>query len=130
MPRHHFPEAEWRFGYHGGAIETAMMLHLRPDLVVASEIMDFPSTAETIAGSGRHLAADPGDGYAAGFGWLSQDLNPYGAMGDARLATAEIGKALVSHAAARLAGLIEEVSRLPLATLETRTFLDAEGGGG
>lgn len=127
LPRHHFPEAEWRFGYHGGAVETAMMLHLRPDLVVASEIRDFPSTAEAIAGSGEHLAADPGDGHMAGFGWLSQDLNRYGAMGDARLATAAIGEALIAHAATRLAGLIGEVSRLPLATLEARTFLD-DGG--
>lgn len=126
LPREHFPEDEWRFGYHGGAIETAMMLHLRPDLVVASEIRDFPSTAKGIAAAGHHLAADPGDGYAAGFGWLSQDLNPYGAMGDARLASAEIGKALVGHAAARLVGLIQEVSRLPFDTLASRTFLDGE----
>lgn len=124
LPRHHFPEEEWRFGYHGGAIETAMMLHLRPDVVVTSEIRDFPSSARDIAASGEHLAADPGDGYAGGFGWLSQDLNPYGAMGDARLATAEIGKALVGHAATRLAGLVREVSRLPLETLAMRTFLD------
>jgi creatinine amidohydrolase len=124
LPREHFPAEEWRFGYHGGAIETAMMLHLRPDLVVTSEIRDFPSTAQTIAASGQHLAADPGDGHLAGFGWLSQDLNPYGAMGDARLATAAIGKALVGHAATRLAGLVREASRLPLDTLATRTFLD------
>jgi creatinine amidohydrolase len=123
LPRAHFPEEEWRFGYHGGAIETAMMLHLRPDLVVTSEIRDFPSAAKGIAASGQHLAADPGDGYAAGFGWLSQDLNPYGAMGDARLATAAIGKALVGDAAGRLAGLVHEVSRLPLQTLANRTFL-------
>ncbi len=31
------PEAEWRHGLHGGAVETAMMLHLRPDLVRTSE---------------------------------------------------------------------------------------------
>jgi len=27
------PEAEWRHGLHGGAVETAMMLHLRPEAV-------------------------------------------------------------------------------------------------
>lgn len=123
LPREHFPEDEWRFGYHGGAVETAMMLHLRPDLVVREEVRDFPSAAQAIAASGEHLAADPGDGYMAGFGWLSQDLNRFGAMGDARLATAEIGRALVGHAASRLAGLVGEVSRLPLTTLETETFL-------
>ena len=52
LPRQHFPEEEWRFGYHGGAIETAMMLHLRPDLVVTSEIRDFPSTAQGNSGLG------------------------------------------------------------------------------
>ena len=27
------PDLEWRHGLHAGAIETAMMLHLRPELV-------------------------------------------------------------------------------------------------
>ena len=122
-PRHLFDDAEWQFGYHGGAVETAMMLHLHPELVVTSEIRNFPSAAQTIAAQHQHLAADPGGGFVAGFGWLSQDLNPYGAMGDARQATAEAGQVLVAHAAQRLAGLVREVSSFPLDALASRTFL-------
>ena len=33
-------DSEWRHGLHGGAVETAMMLHLRPDLVRLDEIRD------------------------------------------------------------------------------------------
>ena len=50
------PEEEWRHGIHGGAVETAMMMHLRPDLVHTSE------TAR-----GRSLGEELGRRYA---GWL------------------------------------------------------------
>jgi creatinine amidohydrolase len=119
-----FEEEEWHFGYHGGGVETSMMLHLRPDLVVAEKIRDYPTLARTVHGENEHLAADPGGARIAGFGWLSQDLNPQGAMGDARGANAEKGARLIGHAAARLAGLVREVSRFPLERLENRPLLD------
>lgn len=116
--------AEARFDIHGGAIETAMMMHLRPDVVVASRIAAFPSTAQNLARTCRQLAADPGGGALGGFGWMSQDLNPYGVMGDAGGATPALGRALVGHAAAALRELIADVAGLPLSTLSPRTFLD------
>lgn len=122
-PRELFDEAEWRFGYHGGAVETSIMLHLHPELVVVDELRDYPSVAEGLAAENDHLAADPGDGFVAGFGWLSQDLNPYGAMGNAAKATAEAGRIIVAHAGKRLAGLIREASAFPLDRLTSRTFL-------
>jgi creatinine amidohydrolase len=77
------PAAERLHGIHGGAVETAMMMHLTPALVRRELIGDFSST---------WLAHEPGyvqlsaEG-AIGFGWETQDLNPSGAVGDARLPT-------------------------------------------
>ena len=36
------PEAEWRHGLHGGAVETAMMLHLCPSVVRTDALQRFP----------------------------------------------------------------------------------------
>lgn len=127
LPEGLFSDAEARFGIHGGAIETSMVMHLRPELVVESRIDDFPSTSETMARSFKRLSADPGGGILAGFGWMSQDLNVHGVMGDARKATAEAGQALVHHAAIGLAELIRELVALPIETLRARTFLDEKG---
>ena len=50
----------------------------------------------------------------AGYGWQTQDLNAAGVVGDAKAATAELGKALVDHAAQGLAELIRDLLRFEL----------------
>ncbi len=45
---------------------------------------------------------------------MAQDLNPSGACGDANLATAEKGRALVEHLAGAPAGILEEATQFPL----------------
>lgn len=105
-----FPPEELEFGIHGGAVETSLMLHLRPDLVRRDRIADFPSAARAVAAGNRVLRSHG----RIGTGWMTADLNPAGAVGDARLATAEAGRALLEHAAAALATLVGEVHRLPL----------------
>ncbi len=107
------PQEELRYGIHGGMVETAMMLHLRPDLVRMELAQDFVSTARTIAAENRLLQPLGG----IGFGWQAQDLNEHGACGNARAATAELGRKLVEHAAAQFAQLLTEVSRYPLERL-------------
>ena len=47
-------------------------------------------------------------------GWMMRDLNADGAAGNAAAATAETGRQIVEHAAARYATLLEEVSRHPI----------------
>lgn len=107
------PAEELRFGIHGGTAETAMMLHLRPDLVRMELAQDFVSTARAIAEENRLLQPLGG----IGFGWQVQDLNEHGACGNARAATGELGRQLVDHAAAQFAHLLGEVSRYPLERL-------------
>ncbi|MFN9773733.1 MAG: creatininase family protein [Burkholderiales bacterium] len=108
-----FPEAETRHGIHGGAIETSLMLHLDPDAVRRERVADFPAASAALEARGGELRLH-GNGALA---WATQDLNPEGACGDARLANAEAGRAIVAHAAGRLARLLDEVAAYPLEAL-------------
>ena len=58
-----------------------------------------------------------GKGAAAKLGWQIQDYNPYGAAGDATQATAAKGHAVINAAGLQLALLLQEISSLPLSTL-------------
>jgi creatinine amidohydrolase len=108
-----FPEAEVRHGIHAGAIETSMMLCLRPDLVRMEEARDFtPLMSEMAQGYARLSPIGPGR-----LGWMAQDLHPSGACGDARNADPERGRQLVEHAARALLELLLEVDRFPLEKL-------------
>ena len=111
-----FSAREQRFGVHGGAIETAMMLALHPQLVDRSAARAFDSTSSARAAQFPLL----GNGRSAKFGWQMQDINPAGAAGDATSASAEQGRRVVDAAAVQLAQLLAELSRLPLSTLVDR----------
>jgi creatinine amidohydrolase len=100
-----FSAQENRFGIHGGDAETSVMLAHRPDLVDMTMAQDFRSTAEA--------APIPPTGPIS-LGWASSDLNPVGAVGEAHLATAEKGRALLAHCAAGMVGLLQQVRDLPL----------------
>lgn len=111
------PESEWRHGLHGGALETSMMLHLRPDLVSRDAVADFPSLGAELEESLRRIAPE-GD---ASFAWLAGDLNPYGVVGDATLATADMGERLVRHYGGVLAEVIRDAADFPLDRLISAT---------
>jgi creatinine amidohydrolase len=104
------PEAEWRHGLHGGAVETAMMLHLRPALVRMNEAHRRVSFAEELERTLRHVGADT----HVPFAWLAGDLHASGATGDASLATAEDGRRLVEHYGQLLAEVIQDVRAFPM----------------
>lgn len=108
------PDAEWTHGLHGGALETAMMLHLRPDLVRRKEIRRFESFGEELE---HEMAWIRPEGVAP-FAWLAQDLNPDGVTGDATLATAELGHRLIEHYGAILADIVRDASVFPVERFE------------
>jgi creatinine amidohydrolase len=101
-----FEQDELAHGLHGGAVETSLLLHLAPQLVRSSSIADFPSLGQRLAARGGLLGAEK----PVGFGWMTQDLNPQGACGDARAASADKGRAVLDHAAGRLLQLLAEVA--------------------
>ena len=49
-----------------------------------------------------------------GFGWIAQDINPDGAVGDASAATAEKGRLTAEHQAEGFIALLRDVARFPL----------------
>jgi creatinine amidohydrolase len=114
-----FPQEERRFGIHGGDMETSMMLALRPDLVDMAQARDFKSTSQDRAARYPVL----GNGVSARLGWQMQDYNPAGAAGNAAIATAAKGHALINAAGLQLAKLLKEVSDLPLSTLNPKPDL-------
>lgn len=114
---------EIAFGIHGGDIETSMMLHLCPERVRLDQLADFPSAAIGLESAFELLQTDPGGGRLGGYGWMMQDLQPFGVAGNAAAASAEKGRALVAEAARRLAKLIGEIARFDASALTDTTFL-------
>jgi creatinine amidohydrolase len=49
-----------------------------------------------------------------GFGWIAQDINPDGAVGDASIATADKGRLTAEHQADAFIALLRDVARFPL----------------
>lgn len=114
-----FSAQEQRFGIHAGDQETSMMLALRPQCVDMSQARDFKSTSQIRSEQFPIL----GNGRSAKLGWQMQDYNPSGAAGNASIATAEKGRAVIEAAGQQLALLLQELARLPLSTLVTRPDL-------
>ncbi|OPF64656.1 creatininase family protein [Hydrogenophaga sp. H7] len=112
-----FSADEHRFGIHAGEIETSMMLALRPDLVRMDKAEYFRSTSQDRA----ERFATLGNGRSAKLGWMMQDYNPQGAVGNAAAATAENGRALLDAAGRALAQALAEIDRLSPDTLREQT---------
>ncbi|MDT8993066.1 creatininase family protein [Curvibacter sp. APW13] len=109
-----FDAHEHRFGIHAGDIETSMMLALCPQQVDMAQAQNFASTSEDRSRQFPVL----GNGRSAKLSWAMQDYNAAGAVGNASVATAAKGVALVEAAGRALATMLGEVHRLPLSTLQ------------
>ncbi|MHC2017393.1 creatininase family protein [Methylobacterium sp. CM6247] len=105
-----FPEDEIRHGIHAGAVETALMLALKPDAVRRQAIADFEPRSVAMERDFTHLRA----GRPAAFAWKSQDLHPSGAIGNATLGTREAGLAALDHGARAFLDLLRDVDRFRL----------------
>ena len=108
-----FMPAEHRFGIHAGDMETSMMLALREKYADMQQAQHFHTQAEERAKTYPIL----GNGVSAKLGWQIQDYNVQGAAGNATLATAAKGHAVINAAGLQLAQLLQEISSLPLSTI-------------
>lgn len=106
-----FSAEELRHGIHAGEIETSLMLEFRPDTVRMDKAESFEPRTLAMEREFAHLRADR----PAGFGWMSQDLHPTGALGDAAAATKEKGVAAAAHGADAFVALLKDVARFDLA---------------
>lgn len=96
-------DEERRLGFHGGELETSLLLSIAPELVQMERAV-------------RHYAEFPETGTPLFFfapastAWLSRDWSADGIFGDATLGTAEKGNALIEAGGRRLADLIRAIS--------------------
>lgn len=109
------PESEWTHGLHGGAVETAMMLYLCPELVRTEHVADARSLAAEL-----ELDQVTPDNDAASFAWLSGDLSPSGVVGNSSLADPALGTRLVEYYGERLSEVIRDARAFPLERLVER----------
>ncbi|MCU0833594.1 MAG: creatininase family protein [Chromatiaceae bacterium] len=116
VPEGLFAADELAHGLHGGEVETSLLLDLRPDLVRREALADFHGLPAQMAAAGGLLGPER----PIGFGWMSQDLHPAGACGNAARADAERGRLLLDHLAGCLVRLVYEVVSLPLSVLASR----------
>lgn len=111
-----FTDEEHRFGIHAGDVETSMMLALAPQTVRMDQARAFHSAMADRARDFPLLGSGAGK-----VAWQMQDLNAWGAAGDATRATADKGRAVIDDAGRRLADLLHEVDRLASDTLKPGT---------
>jgi len=108
-----FADAEVRHGIHGGAVETSLMLAAARDLVRSGEAANaVPATVGMERAYTWLRASRP-----AGLAWMTQDINPTGAVGDATAASAERGEAAFAHGARAFVELLDDVARFDLKQL-------------
>jgi creatinine amidohydrolase len=108
-----FPAEELRHGIHGGAVETSIMLARFERHVRAGKIADFHPASVAMEKDYRWLSAHR----PAPFAWQAQDLHSSGAAGDATLASAEKGEALLDHGARAFCELLADINRFDPDTL-------------
>ena len=112
-PEGMFSVEEIRHGIHGGEIETSLMLAARPDAVRMDKADNFTPATLAMEKEFRWLHASR----PAGFGWMTQDLHRSGAVGNARIATAEKGEAALAHGAKAFVELLRGIDRFDLKAL-------------
>jgi creatinine amidohydrolase len=97
------PADELGMGVHGGTDETSIMLHLAPHLVrmdLAERRVPEKIARNTYVKFGGRVS----------FGWLSNDFNPDGYVGDPTPATADLGKQLFEGAVRGFGEALREIS--------------------
>jgi creatinine amidohydrolase len=112
-PEGAFGGEEKKHGIHGGDVETSLMLAAMPGTVRMDKAPNATPATIAMAQEFRWLGAYR----PAGFAWMTQDLNPTGAIGNATLATPQKGDASLTCGAEAFVELLREVDRFDLARL-------------
>lgn len=109
-----FSAEEKLHGIHGGEIETSLMLAFAPESVRMDKLDDFVPVTKPMEQEFNYLRA----AVPAGFGWMTQDLQESGAIGNAKAATRNKGEAAADHGARAFVALLEDVARFDLKRLK------------
>ncbi len=99
---------EYERGIHAGDVETSVMLSLMPKQIRMSEaVREFPNALRTESGEESLLSLE-GDLPMA---WMMDDLSQSGVVGNATVATAQKGKAILSSVSDGWVRVFEELYR-------------------
>jgi creatinine amidohydrolase len=118
-----FTGEETRHGIHGGDIETSLMMAARPETVRMAKAPNATPTTIAMAREFKWLGAYR----PAGFAWMTQDLNPTGAVGDATIASAVKGEGALEKGAHAFVELLREVDSFDLARLREGPLAEPKG---
>jgi creatinine amidohydrolase len=113
LPGGMYDAVEAQHGIHAGDIETSLMLEFRPDLVSMADAKNFVSSAIAMEKEFKKLSADG----THAFGWIAQDLNAEGAVGNASKATAAKGKKTAEHQIDGFIVLLRDMTAFSLSRL-------------
>jgi creatinine amidohydrolase len=113
LPEGIYDAVESKHGIHAGDIETSLMLEFRKDLVRMDKAKNFLSSALAMENEFKNLT--PAGTHS--FGWIAQDLNPDGAVGNATIATAEKGVRTAEHQADGFIALLRDMTAFNLSRL-------------
>ncbi len=119
VPPDMFSENEMRHGIHAGDVETSMMLALAPETVKMNLAQNFRSRTEDYARDYTYISI----GNSGKVGWQTQDLNEFGAAGDASNASAARGERVLDYVSDRFVEMLDEVARVPLSVLRAQPTL-------
>jgi creatinine amidohydrolase len=112
-PADAFERMELRHGIHAGDVETSLLLAHKPETVDMGRAASAVPVTVKMAEDFKWLSAFR----PIGFGWMTQDLHPTGAVGDATLATAQKGEEALAHGARAFVELLQDVDRFDLKRL-------------
>jgi creatinine amidohydrolase len=108
-----FEPMEQRHGVHAGDVETSLVLAHKPATVHMERAVAAVPVTVKMAEDFKWLSAFR----PVGFGWMTQDLHPTGAVGDATPATAQKGEQALAHGARAFVELLQDVDRFDLERL-------------
>jgi creatinine amidohydrolase len=109
-----FGADERRHGIHAGDIETSLVLAATPHLVQMDRVASGEPATVGMQREFKYFDAHR----PAGFGWMSQDIDPCGAIGDPRPASAAKGEVALEFGAKAFVDLLREVDRFDLTRLK------------
>jgi len=99
-----FPAREMEYGIHGGALETSLMLAVKPEWVFPERYRaEYPQAAET---SSFKLGGE------VSLAWTTRDLSESGVIGDPGLSTEEAGRNMYENITRKMADLMLEAMRM------------------
>lgn len=93
------------YDLHAGELETSAMLAAHPEMVDMSAAQDFRPAMDDWEKSFKYIGLS---GQPAKPGWIIDDLNKFGACGNAKAATAAKGEILLNSAARGFAAFLKE----------------------